>query len=61
LTIDTAFRRIAPETQALKVEIVITTPKTAWQDMVNRIAFHSTMLTCELVAFKNPLANFAPL
>jgi hypothetical protein len=44
----------------LKVEILITTTTASWNYVVNRITFHSTNLTTELVTFKNPLAYFAP-
>jgi hypothetical protein len=60
LTVYSAFSTIAPITQALKVEIVISTPKTSWNYVIDRIPVKPARLARELVALKNALTNLAP-
>jgi hypothetical protein len=60
LTVYAAFSTITPKTKTLKVEFVISASKTAWDYVIDRIAFETARLTCHLIAVKDSLPDFAP-
>jgi hypothetical protein len=60
LAVYAAFGTIAPITQTLKVEIIISTPKTSRDYVVDSIAFHATRLARHLITVENALTNLAP-
>jgi hypothetical protein len=45
----------------LQIPVFISAIQVSWNDVVNRIAFHSTMLTSVTVALQYALPDLAPL
>jgi hypothetical protein len=44
----------------LQIPVVVATTCTAWQYVINRRAFSTALLACELIAFKDSLPDLAP-
>jgi hypothetical protein len=45
----------------LQIPVFVSAIHASWNDVVNRIAFHSTMLTSVTVALQYALPDLAPL